>query len=193
MLGAMGAEPSVTELLGELAGGDGTVYDRVFTVVYQQLRGIARSQLVRERAGHTVSPTVLVHEAYLKLVDQTGATFSSRAHFLSVAALAMRRILVDHAVARRAAKRGGGERVLTFDEQVGEGAGSASFDELLAVDGLLGRLAEEHARPAQVVVHRIFGGLTDAESAEVLEVSVPTVRRDWRFARAWLTRELGRG
>jgi RNA polymerase sigma factor (TIGR02999 family) len=192
MLGAMGAEPSVTELLGELAGGDGAVYDRVFTLVYEQMRRIAGAQLARERPGHTVSPTALVHEAYLELVDQKGATFSSRAHFLSVAALAMRRILVDHAVARRAAKRGGGQRVLTFDEEVGAGAAAASFAELLAVDGLLTRLAEEHARPARVVVNRVFGGLTDAEIAEVLEISVPTVRRDWRFARAWLTRELGR-
>ncbi len=190
----MAADPSVTVLLGELAAGDGTVYDRVFSLVYDELRRIAGAQLARERPGHTVSPTVLVHEAYLDLVDQTRATFASRAHFLSVAALAMRRILVDHAVARRAAKRGGGERVLTFDEQVGAGTPGlgASFDDVLAVDRLLDRLAEAHPRPAQVVVCRVFGGLTDAEIAGALDIAVPTVRRDWRFARAWLTHELGR-
>jgi RNA polymerase sigma factor (TIGR02999 family) len=186
----MGSDPGVTELLGELAAGDGTVYDRVFTLVYDQLRRIAGAQLARERPGHTVSPTVLVHEAYLDLVDQTRATFASRAHFLSVAALAMRRILVDHAMARRAAKRGGGERVLTFDEQAGAGA-PASFADVLAIDGLLDRLAEAHPRPARVVVCRVFGGLNDAEIAGALGVAVPTVRRDWRFAKAWLTRELG--
>ena len=161
------------------------------SLVYDELRRIAGAQLVRERPGHTVSPTVLVHEAYLDLVDQTRATFASRAHFLSVAALAMRRILVDHAMARRAAKRGGGERVLTFDEQVGAGT-PASFADVLAIDGLLDRLAEAHPRPARVVVCRVFGGLTDAEIAGALDVAVPTVRRDWRFARAWLTRELER-
>ncbi|MCA9677348.1 MAG: RNA polymerase subunit sigma [Kofleriaceae bacterium] len=192
----MGADASVTELLGELAGGDGTVYDRVFTLVYEQLHRIAGAQLARERPGHTVSPTVLVHEAYLHLVDQTRATFASRAHFLSVAALAMRRILVDHAVARRALKRGGGDRVLTFDEEAGAGAGgggAASFADVLAIDGLLERLATAHPRPARVVVCRIFGGLTDAEIAGALDVAVPTVRRDWRFARAWLTRALEAG
>jgi RNA polymerase sigma factor (TIGR02999 family) len=185
----MAIDPSVTELLGELGHGDATVYDRVFVLVYDQLRRIASAQLVRERPGHTVSPTVLVHEAYLDLVDQTRATFASRAHFLSVAALAMRRILVDHAIARRAAKRGGGERVLTFDEELGGGA-TASFADVLAIDGMLRRLAGAYPRPARVVVCRVFGGLTDAEIADALAIAVPTVRRDWRFARAWLTRAL---
>ena len=182
--------PSVTELLGELAGGDDGVYDRVFTLVYEQMRRIAGAQLARERPGHTISPTVLVHEAYLKLVDQTGATFQSRAHFLSVAALAMRRILINHAAARRAAKRGGGERLFTLDEDSDGAAAGATPDELLALDRLITRLASVHERPSRVVVYRLFGGLTDAEVAEVMGISVPTVRRDWRFARAWLRREL---
>lgn len=188
----MAEELSVTQLLGELAeGGDAAegVYDRVFGLVYAQMRGIARAQLARERSGHTISPTVLVHEAYLKLVDQTNASFSSRAHFLSVAAVAMRRILINYAAARSAAKRGGGERVFTLDEDRAGGA-DTSTAELLAIDRLLTELAESHERPARVVIYRLFGGLTDPEIAEVLEVSAPTVRRDWRFARAWLTRHL---
>lgn len=185
----MADEGSVTELLGELAGGDAGVYDRVFALVYGQMRGLARAQLARERAGHTISPTVLVHEAYLKLVDQTSATFESRAHFLSVAALAMRRILINYAAARSAAKRGSGERMFTFDEE-SSGGGAASTAELLSIDRLLSRLAEAHERPARVVVYRLFGGLTDEEIAEVLGVSTPTVRRDWRFARAWLSRHM---
>jgi RNA polymerase sigma factor (TIGR02999 family) len=186
----MGDEASVTELLGELAGGDAGVYDRVFALVYGQMRGIARAQLARERSGHTISPTVLVHEAYLKLVDQTSSSFESRAHFLSVAAVAMRRILINYAASRAAAKRGGGERMFTFDEESAGSAAATSAAELLAVDRLLTSLAESHERPARVVVCRLFGGLTDAEIAEVLEVSVPTVRRDWRFARAWLSRHM---
>lgn len=181
---------SVTELLGELAKGDTNAYDDVFSLVYDQMRRVASAQLARERPGHTISPTVLVHEAYLKLVDQNDATFTSRAHFLSVAALAMRRILINHATARRAKKRGGGQRLFTFDEHSGAGSDGASPEELLGLDRLITRLAADHARPSRVVVYRLFGGLTDAEIAEVLEVSVPTVRRDWRFARAWLTREL---
>jgi RNA polymerase sigma factor (TIGR02999 family) len=186
---AVAEEVSVTELLGELADGDARVYDRVFALVYGQMRGIARAQLARERAGHTISPTVLVHEAYLKMVDQTRASFSSRAHFLSVAAVAMRRILINHAAARSAAKRGGGDRLFTLDED-NAGGNAASSIELLALDRLLTSLAEAHERPARVVVCRVFGGLTDAEIAEVLAVSLPTVRRDWRFARAWLARHL---
>lgn len=187
------AGPSeITELLASLGGGDGAAYDQVFGLVYEQLRRVARAQLARERPGHTISPTVLVHEAYLKLVDQTRATFTSRAHFLSVAALAMRRILVNHAEARNAVKRGGGARLVTWDDDTAGGA-ATSAAELLLVDGLLTRLAATDERSARILVCRMFGGLTDAEIAEVIGVSVPTVRRDWRFARAWLTRELGRG
>ncbi|MBK9030322.1 MAG: RNA polymerase subunit sigma [Myxococcales bacterium] len=184
----MADDVGVTELLGELAGGDARAYDRVFTLVYVQLRAIARAQLARERPDHTISPTALVHEAYVKLVDQTRAVFASRAHFLSVGALAMRRILVNHAVARAAAKRGGGERLVTFEDD--HAGAAASPAELLAVDRLLTELAVDHDRPARVVVYKLFGGLTDEEAAEVLAVSVPTVRRDWRFARAWLTQRL---
>lgn len=186
----MVASPTVTELLGELAAGRTDVYDQIFELIYEPMRRIARAQMARERPGHTVSPTVLVHEAYLKLVGQTRASFSSRAHFLSVAALAMRRILVNYAAARAAAKRGGGARVFTLvEDEAGEVATNAA--ELLALDRLLSRLAEAHPRPARVVVYRLFGGLDDAEIAEVLGVSAPTVRRDWRFARAWLQRHIG--
>jgi RNA polymerase sigma factor (TIGR02999 family) len=180
---------TVTELLGQLASGDTRARDEVFELVYDAMRRIAGGQLARERPGHTFSATVLVHETYLKLVGQVGATISSRAHFLSVAAMAMRRILVNHAAARAADKRGGGQRSFTLQEDaVGEIAATAH--EIVALDQLVSRLAEVHPRPARVVVYRLFGGLDDGEVAEVLGVSVPTVRRDWRFARAWLQREL---
>ncbi len=194
----MADEANVTELLEALASKTGDpntdspeLFSKVFTLIYGQMRELASKQLYRERPGHTISPTVLVHEAYLKLVDQTRATFSSRSHFLSVAALAMRRILINHATSRAAQKRGGGQRVFTLDDDV-VGGGAASCSELLALDQLVTRLAAEHERPSRVVVMRLFGGCTDAEIADTLSVSVPTVRRDWRFARAWLTRELRR-
>ena len=190
----MAQNANVTELLRELSNantrGASGVYDEVFALVYGQMRQLAAKQLHRERPGHTISPTVLVHEAYLKLVDQTSATFKSRAHFLSVAALAMRRILINHASSRAAKKRGGGERVFTFDDALMAGPARAEATELLALDQLISRFAVNHDRASRVVVFRLYGGLTDKEIAEVTEVSVPTVRRDWRFARAWLTKEL---
>ena len=197
--GDMGVgETTVTELLAALAqeaGESGNqsaeLFSKVFTLIYEQMRALASKQLIRERPGHTISPTVLVHEAYLKLVDQTRATFSSRSHFLSVAALVMRRILINHATKRAAQKRGGGQRVFTLNDDV-VGGGAASCAELLALDQLLTRLTEEHARPSRVVILRLFAGCTDAEIADVLDISIPTVGRDWRFARAWLTRELSR-
>jgi RNA polymerase sigma factor (TIGR02999 family) len=180
----------VTELLAELCGGKDGAYDEIFPIIYGQLRTLAAKQLHRERPGHTITPTVLVHEAYIKLADQSKATFSSRAHFLSVAALAMRRILINHASARSAQKRGGGERLFTFDDELVASGASASLAELLALDQLIHRLADVHERSSRVVVLRLFGGLNDGEIADVVGVSTPTVRRDWRFARAWLTKEL---
>lgn len=178
-------------LLAQLAGGDSAVYDQVFELVYEPLRRIAAARLAGERAGHTISPTVLVHETYLKLVGQDRASFDSRAHFMSIAALAMRRILINHARARAAEKRGGGARLFTLSEE-SAGSVATSAAELLALDGVITRLSASYPRPARVVVFKLFGGLTDKEIAEVLGVSTPTVRRDWRFARAWLQREVGR-
>lgn len=180
----------LTQLLSAWRGGDQSAFDEVWRQVYDHLRNIARRKLAGERAGHTLDTTALVHEAYFKLAGQDGATFNDRAHFLAVAALAMRRILVNYARDRVAQKRGGAQVRVTLDD--GQRAGGHDAAELIAIDDLLDRLAALDDRQAKVVVYRFYGGLTDPEIAEALGISVPTVRRDWRAARAWLLRELGR-
>jgi len=178
----------VTRLLGQLRGGNRTVVDSLMPMVYDHLYEVARRQLRRERAHHTLNATALVHEAYLKLVDQKQADWRNRAHFLAIAAQAMRRILINYANRRLAGKRGGGEAMVTFEE--GLVAGPSRADEILDLHECLERLAGLSERQARVVEYRFFGGLTQEEIAEVLGVSVATVRLDWRTARAWLTREL---
>ena len=180
---------SVTELLLAWSNGDREALDRLIPLVYSELRRRAGAQLARERSSHTLQPTALVHEAFLKLVDQRNARWNSRAQFFAVAAQLMRRILVDHARGLAAARRGGPQSRLPIelaaDVTVDEGEG------LLDLHLALERLAELSERQARIVELRFFGGLSVAESAEVLDLSVPTVVRDWRFARAWLRRELG--
>jgi RNA polymerase sigma factor (TIGR02999 family) len=183
-----GRRDQVTALLAELSGSNRTVVGALMPLVYDELRRLAQRQLRGQRAGHTLNTTALVHEAYLKLVNQQEATWQNRAHFLSVAALAMRQILINYAHRRRAQKRGGGQALATFDEALM--GSSPRADALIALDEALDRLNTIHERQSQVVTYRFFGGLTHEEIAEVLGVSVPTVRRDWRIARAWLTREL---
>jgi RNA polymerase sigma factor (TIGR02999 family) len=157
-------------------------------LVYDELRRIAQRSLRGERRSHTLSATALVHEAYLKLVDQTRVTWQNRAHFYAVAAQAMRRILVNYAEARKAQKRGGGQGLVTFDDEL---MGTETrAEELVQLDEALTRLKSLSERQASVVEYHFFGGLTHEEIAEVLGVSLPTVRRDWRLAKAWLTREL---
>jgi RNA polymerase sigma factor (TIGR02999 family) len=158
-------------------------------LVYEELRLMASRQLAGQRQGHTLNTTALVHESYLKLVNQASRSWQDRAHFLSVAAVAMRHILVNHAHKRNAQKRGGGKSPATLDEALVAGQ-EMRTDELLALDEALERLDEVSPRQRAVVEYRFFGGLTHEEIAEVLDVSVPTVRRDWRLARAWLSREL---
>jgi RNA polymerase sigma factor (TIGR02999 family) len=179
----------ITELLGELAGGNRAVVDALMPRVYEELRRLAHRQLRGERASHTLQTTALVHEAYLKLVDQRRAAWQNRAHFFAIAALAMRRILINYAKRRMADKRGGGQVVATFEEEMAPRETRAA--ELLALDEALVRLEALNERQSRVVTYRFFGGLTQEEIAEVLDVSVATVRRDWRLARAWLSRELG--
>jgi len=186
----MGQQPAITELLAELSGGNRTVVDTLMPRVYEELRTLARRQLRGERAGRTLNTTALVHEAYLKLVNQNQVTWQNRAHFFSLAALAMRRILINYAHRRMAEKRGGGQAVATFEE--GDVVRETRAEELVALDEALARLEQFNERQSQVVTYRFFGGLTQEEIAEVLNVSVPTVRRDWRLARAWLSRELKR-
>jgi RNA polymerase sigma factor (TIGR02999 family) len=181
-------QPSVTQLLAELTGGNQDVVNALLPLVYDELYRVAENQLHRERRDHTLNATALVHEAYLKLVDQHRVSWQNRAHFLGVAAQAMRRILINYAQQRRAQKRGGDLIATTFDDELVPR--EARADQLLDLDEALNRLKSLSERQAAVVEYRFFGGLTHEEVAEVLGVSVPTVRRDWRLARAWLSREL---
>ncbi len=178
----------ITQLLGELTGGNRAVLDQLMPLVYDGLHDIAKRQLYKERSGHTLSSTALVHEAYLKMVDQNRITWQNRAHFFALASQAMRRILINYANHRKAQKRGGNQPIVTFhDDNV---AKETRADELLAMDEALQRLARLNERQSKVVEYRFFGGLTQEEIAEVLGVSVQTVRLDWRLARAWLGKEM---
>jgi RNA polymerase sigma factor (TIGR02999 family) len=178
----------VTQLLAELTGGNQAVVNALLPLIYDELHHLAENQLRRERKNHTLNATALVHEVYLKLVDQSRVTWQNRAHFLGVSAQAMRRILINYAEQRRAQKRGGDMVATTFDDELI--AREARADQLIDLDEALTRLTALSARQAAVVEYRFFGGLTHEEIAEVLNVSEPTVRRDWRLARAWLSREL---
>jgi RNA polymerase sigma factor (TIGR02999 family) len=182
------AQSEFTILLQELSGGSDRVVDEMLPLIYDELHQLAQRKLVRERKGHTLNATALVHEAYMKLVDQTRVNWQNRAHFIAIAAQAMRRILINYAQQRKARKRGGGEALVTFMEE--NVAREARPDELIALDEALHRLSEMNERQGKVVEYWFFGGLTHEEIAEVLNVSLPTVRRDWRLARAWLTKEL---
>jgi RNA polymerase sigma factor (TIGR02999 family) len=174
-------------MLRAASGGDGSMLDALFPHVYAELKRLARGARAG-RAGETLNTTALVHEAYLKLVPSAGSDWQGRAHFFGVAARAMRQLLVDAARRRGRAKRGGGGGAVTFEE--GAHAAPTPAEELLALDEALDRLAALDPRQARVVEHRFFAGLTAQETAAVLGVSVPTVERDWRAARAWLRREM---
>ncbi len=178
---------AVTRLLAELGAGRTGAFDELLPLLYDELRVLAVAQLRREHPDHTLQPTALVHEAYLRLVGQDAA-FDGRAHFMSVAALAMRRILTDHARRRAAAKRAGGVQV-TLDD--GHAATPDRDDEVLAVDEALERLAALSARQARLVELRYFVGLSIEETANALGISVATAKRDWVVAKGWLQRELG--
>jgi RNA polymerase sigma factor (TIGR02999 family) len=179
----------ITQLLHRWVGGDREALDQLFPVAYAELQRIAHHELGRERPGHTLDTTALVHEAYLKLVGQGNVNPESRAHFFAIAARAMRTILIDHARARAAAKRGGGGVPVTLD-RVAELVPVERDDQLLALDDALTQLAEVNEEAVRVVECRYFAGLTLEEIAEVMDTSVATVRRRWAFARAWLQREL---
>lgn len=183
----------ITQLLAAAGQGDVEAFDRLVSLVYRELRVIARRQLRRRRPGQTITTTVLVHEAYLRLADH-GAAWQDRSHFLAVAALAMRHVLVDAARRRAAKKRGGDEVRITFDE-LGPGRDEPGADaravEILAVDRALTALAVLNERLSKLVELRFFAGLTEEEAAQVMGTSERTVRRDWRKARAYLYRALG--
>ena len=179
---------SVTEALNGLAKGDEKALDRLLPVVYRELKRLAAGYLRSERAEHTLQPTALAHEAYLRLVGRERIEWQNRAHFLGVAARAMRESLVDQARRRKALKRGGGQALTLYDEALPVAGGRPiAFDDLDQALVDLSRLSE---RQAKVVELRYFGGLTIEETGEVLGISPVTVKRDWATARAWLYREL---
>ena len=182
---------TITDRLLELRDGGDAAMDRLFPLVYDQLRNVAHNALRVERTDHTLGTTGLVHEAYLKLVDQTRVHWTDRKHFFAVASLAMRRILVDYARRHGAARRGGNRRPVTLDEDAMSVDDRA--DTLVALDAALDRLRAVDERLAGVVECRFFGGLTEDETAEVLGVTARTVRRDWVKAKGWLYQELGGG
>ncbi|MES2525213.1 MAG: sigma-70 family RNA polymerase sigma factor [Gemmatimonadota bacterium] len=179
---------TVTELLEKAGAGETSALSDVFPLIYSELRQLAERQLRHEPDGHTLSPTALVHEAYMRLVDYSRMEWAGRAHFLAVASTAMRRILVEHARAHRSEKRGGMLRRVAIDS-VELGTEERS-ELLLALDEALGRLQELDRRQAQVVECRFFGGLTEEETAEALGIGLRTAKRDWAKARSWLHREL---
>ena len=186
------SRPHVTELLLAWGRGDRSALDELVPVVHQELRRLARLQLRGERLNHTLHTTALVNEAFIRLVDLRRIQWQDRAHFLSLSARLMRRILVDHARSRNYQKRGGGAMNVTLDEAL---VGSAERGaDLLALDDALESLARQDPRKSQVVELRFFGGLSVDETAEALKVSPETVLRDWRLAKVWLLREVsGRG
>jgi RNA polymerase sigma factor (TIGR02999 family) len=181
------------ELTRGAFGDDARVADRLLPQLYEQLRSLARSKLRSERADHTLDTSALVHEAYMKMSGETRIEWKSRSHFLALAAVAMRRILIDYAKSRNAEKRGGADVVhVTLDgSSVPDGGGGLEPVDLLQLENSLTRLAGFNPRGAAVVQYRFFAGLTNEEIAEVLGVSVPTVRRSWAVARAWLASEMG--
>ncbi len=188
----MANEPTspITELLGEIKSSDPAASKKLFELLYKDLHGLARRYLNRERGGHTLQPTALLHEAYLKLVDQSRVDWQGKTHFFAIGAQVMRRILIDHERGRRRAKRGGKRLRIELDENL---VLSPDRDEdLLSLDEALSKLAQVDPRQATIVELRFFGGLTVAEVAEVLNVSKRTVESEWTMVRAWLRRELTR-
>jgi RNA polymerase sigma factor (TIGR02999 family) len=181
------SSPDVTALLRAWSEGDRAALDHLLPVVYRELHRQAEGFMRAQPVGHTLQATALVHEAYMRLVNREQVDWNSRAHFFGVAARAMRSILVDHARARRAAKRGGGADQLTLGNLEDTGGQEV---EVLELDDALKRLAELDPRKGSLVELRYFGGLSIEEAAEVLGVSPATVKREWRTARAWLRREL---
>jgi len=180
----------VTQLLEKFEPGDRPAGKQLFAEVYTELRALAARYLHRERKDHTLQPTALVHEVYLKLVGQTSVDWQGRAHFLAIAAKAMRQILVDHARRHRAAKRGGNRHRITLDDNLV--IESRRDVDLLALEDALTKLTKLDPRQAQMVELRFFGGLSIAEVAKVMGISKRSVEREWTMVRAWLRRELSR-
>jgi RNA polymerase sigma factor (TIGR02999 family) len=184
-------DADITKILKRASVGDDSAVNRLMPLVYDELRALAESYLQRERPDHTLQATALVHEAYVRLIDQREVEWQNRAHFFAVAAQAIRRILVDHARSHQRAKRGGSRRRVRLDENMAL-LDDSTLD-LLALDEAMERLTQTHERPARIVELRFFGGLKLTEVAEVLGISPRTVDGEWSMARAWLRRELREG
>jgi len=177
-----------TKLLERVSDGEAEAADRLMTLVYDDFHELAARFLRQEPAGHTLQPTALVHEAYLRLIDQKNVDWKGRTHFLAIGAKAMRRVLVDHARSRKREKRGGQRQRIIFDDKI---VLSSEHDEdLLAVDELLAELQDIDPRQASIVELRFFGGMTSAEVADYLGISKSTADREWRIVRAWLRAQL---
>jgi RNA polymerase sigma factor (TIGR02999 family) len=185
----MDTPADVTQILKAASDGNREALDRLLPLVYDELRRLAQHHLADERADHTLQATALVHEAYMRLIDQKRVVWQNRAHFFAVASQAIRRILVDHARAREAARRGGGAERLPIDAAL-DAAIAMPGTQILALNAALTRLADDEPDKARIVEMRFFGGLTNEEIAEVIGASLSTIERQWRFARAWLYREL---
>lgn len=180
----------ITQLLNDWGKGDRAALEKLMPLVYSELRRLATNYLRRERAGHTLQPTALVNEAYLKLVDQRNAKWQNRAQFFGISAQLMRRILVDHARQRQAVKRGGsGQQRLSITSVEATVLKEPEID-LLALNEALDELAQVDPQQSRIVELKFFGGLSIEETAEVLGISHATVERDWKMARAWLRRQL---
>jgi RNA polymerase sigma-70 factor, ECF subfamily len=190
----------VTRLLVQWSGGNEAALGELTSLLYRELRSLAQRHLRRERSNHTIQRTALVHEAFVRLVNQHSVDWRSRGHFFALASTLMRRILVDHARARLSSKRGGGLPVESLSEiedgnepADDSGSDSDSDEDITAIDSALTRLAAVDDRQVQIVQMRYFGGMTIEETARALDISEATVKREWTLARAWLKRELSKG
>ena len=183
------ASGDVTALLGQLRAGDQEVAGQLVPLIYDELRRIAGAQMRRERAGHTLQATAVVHEAYLRLAGEQDIQWQSRAHFFAIAARAMRQVLLDYARQRHAGKRGG-EGAQKVEIDVDLLAGANRIEDIVAIDEVVTRLSELDQQQGRIVELRFFGGLSVEETAEAMGISDSTVKREWRLAKAWLHREL---
>ena len=188
----MGDTPDVTKLMERAGGGDAQAAAELLPIVYEQLRASAAKRMAAERANHTLQPTALVHEAYLRLVGDRQAAWEGRAHFYAAAAEAMRRVLIDYARARNRSKRGGDWQRVTLDG-LDPAEKSTPIEEIVSVDEAIRRMEERDPRMAEIVRLRFFAGLDVRDVAQALGITDRTVRRDWAVARAWLYRALSEG
>ncbi len=186
-----GNEHLITSLLLDWSKGDQAAYEQLAPLVYDELHRIARRQMSKERPGHTLQPSALVNEAFMRLIDYDGVNWENRRHFFRLAARMMREVLINYATSRKSAKRGGTAQRVTLDEALVSEKAAMGLEDLLALNEALERLAQEDERCARVVELMFFGGLSERETADELGISDRTVKREWRYARLWLRRELG--